>query len=130
MPITSRATPVAAKGTGGSSLGMAGQLCCTTGGEGEVGDSSRIHVEKVKRGSAVKRGKEKRVPTTASSDTKLRIIGRLNLMVSKPFLYIYIYIYIYRVIYNSNGGGYHTRVCRQYFLYSIFYISTFYNKYY
>jgi len=30
-------------------------------------------------------------------------------------------------IYNSNGGGYHTRACRQYFLYSISYISTFYN---
>jgi hypothetical protein len=33
-----------------------------------------------------------------------------------------------RAIYNSNGGGYHTRVCRQYFLYSISYISTFYNN--
>jgi hypothetical protein len=37
-------------------------------------------------------------------------------------LFLYIYIYIYRAIYNSNGGGYHTRVCRQYFLYSISYI--------
>jgi len=70
---------------------MAGQLCCTTGREGEVGGSSRIHVEKVKRGSAAKRGKEKRVPTAASSDTKLRIIGRLNLMVNKSFIYIYIW---------------------------------------
>ena len=34
-----------------------------------------------------------------------------------------------RAIYNSNGGGYHTRVCRQYFLYNIFYISTFYNTF-
>jgi hypothetical protein len=32
-----------------------------------------------------------------------------------------------KAIYNSNGGGYQTKVCRQYFLYSIFYISTFYN---
>jgi len=69
---------------------MAGWLCCTTGGEGEVSDSSRIHIEKVRRGSAIKGGREKRVLTAAGSDTKLRIIGRLNLMVSQPFLYIYV----------------------------------------
>jgi hypothetical protein len=101
------------KSIGGSSLGMVGRLCCTTCGEGEVGGSSRIHVEKIKRGSAAKGGREKRILTAKGSDTKLRIIGRLNLMVSQPFLYIY----IYRAIYNSNGGGYHTRVCLQYFLY-------------
>jgi hypothetical protein len=71
-------------------LGMAGQLCCTTCGEGEVGGSSRIHVEKVKRGPAAKGGREKRVLIAESSDTKLGIIGRLNLMVSQPFLYIYV----------------------------------------
>jgi len=70
------------KGTSGSSLVMAGRLCCTTGGEGEVDSSSRIHVEKVKRGSAAKGGREKRVLTVAGSDIKLRIIGRPNLMVS------------------------------------------------
>jgi len=34
-----------------------------------------------------------------------------------------------RAIYNNNDGGYHTRVCLQYFLYTIyiFYINTFYN---
>jgi hypothetical protein len=79
---------VGRKGTSDNSLGMAGPLCCTTGGEGEVGGSSRIHVEKVKRGSATKGEREKRVLTTADSDTKLRIIGRFNLMVSQPFLYI------------------------------------------
>jgi hypothetical protein len=42
---------------------MAGRLCCTTGGEGEVSDSSRIHVEKVKRGPTAKGGREKRVLT-------------------------------------------------------------------
>jgi len=67
---------------------MAGRLCCTTGGEGEVSDSNKIHIEKVKRGSAAKGGREKRVLTAACSDTKLRIIRRLNLMVSQPFLYI------------------------------------------
>jgi len=67
---------------------MAGRLCCTTGGEGEVGDSNKIHIEKVKRGSTAKGGREKRVLTAAGSDTKLRIIRRLNLMVSQPFLYI------------------------------------------
>jgi hypothetical protein len=77
------------KGTSGSNLGMAGWLCCTTSGEGEVGGNNRIHVEKVKRGSAAKGGREKRVLTAAGPDTKLRIIGRLNLMVSKPF-YIYV----------------------------------------
>jgi hypothetical protein len=34
---------------------------------------------------------------------------------------------MYRAVYNSNDGGYHTRVCLQYFLYSIFYINAFYN---
>jgi len=77
------------KGTSGSSFVRAGRLCCTTCGEGEVGGSSRIHVEKVKRGSAAKGGKKKRVLTAEGSDIKLRIIGRLNLMVSQPFLYIY-----------------------------------------
>jgi len=38
-------------------------------------------------------------------------------MVSQPFLYIYIYMCVCRAIYNSTGGGYHTRVCLQYFLY-------------
>jgi hypothetical protein len=68
---------------------MVGRLCCTTCGEGEVGGGSRIHVEKIKRGPDAKRGREKRVLTAKGSDTKLRIIGRLNLMVSQPFLYIY-----------------------------------------
>jgi hypothetical protein len=67
---------------------MAGWLCYTTSREGEVGNISRIHVEKVKRGSATKGGREKRVLMAAGSNTKLRIIGRLNLMVSQPFLYI------------------------------------------
>ena len=76
------------KDTTDSSLGMAGLLCCTTDGEREVGGSSRIHVEKVKRGPAAKGGREKRVLTVESSDTKLRIIKRLNLIISQPFLYI------------------------------------------
>jgi hypothetical protein len=76
------------KGTNDSSLGRAGRLCCTTSGEGEVGGSSRIHVEKVKRGPTAKGGRKKRVLMAEGSDTKLRIIGRLNLMVSQPFLYI------------------------------------------
>jgi hypothetical protein len=79
---------VGEKDTTGSSLGMAGRLCCTTDGEREVGGSSRIHVEKVKRGPAAKGGREKRVLTVESSDTKLRIIKRLNLIISQPFLYI------------------------------------------
>jgi hypothetical protein len=40
------------------------------------------------------------------SDTKLRIIRKLNLLVSQPFS-----IYMCRAIYNSNGGGYNIRVC-------------------
>jgi hypothetical protein len=76
------------KDTTGSSLGMVGRLCCTTGGEREVGGSSRIHVGKIERKPAAKGGREKRVLKTESSDTKLRIIRRLNLMVSQPFLYI------------------------------------------
>ena len=77
-----------AKAYTGSSLGMAGRLCCTASGEREVGGNSRIHVGKVERGLAAKGGREKRVLTAESFDTKLRIIRRLNLMVSQPFLYI------------------------------------------
>jgi hypothetical protein len=102
------------KDTTGSSLGMAGRLCCTTSGEREVGSNSRIHVGKVERGLAAKGGREKRVLTAESSDTKLRIIRRLNLMVSQPFLYICVGQYTIAM------GGYHTRVCLQYFLYTIF----------
>jgi hypothetical protein len=51
------------KDTTGSSLGMAGRLCCTTGGEREVGGSSRIHVGKIERRSAAKGGREKRFLT-------------------------------------------------------------------
>jgi len=76
------------KDTIGSSLRMAGQLCCTSGGEREVGGSSRIHEGKIERGSTTKGGREKGVLTAKSSDTNLKIIRRLNLMVSQPFLYM------------------------------------------
>jgi hypothetical protein len=65
---------------------MAGRLGCTTGGEREVdGSSSRVHLGEEERRSAA-RGR--RVLTTEGSDTKLRIIKRLNLLVSQPFIYI------------------------------------------
>jgi hypothetical protein len=67
---------------------MAGRPCCTTGGEGEVGGSSRIHVEKAKSRPVAKREKEKRVSTIEGSDTKLRITRRLKLFVNQLFLYI------------------------------------------
>ena len=100
------------KGTSGSSLGRAGLLCCTTCGEGEVGGSSKIHVEKVKRGPAAKGGRRKRILTAENSDTKLRIIGRFNLMVSQPFLYIYVGQYIIVIV----------EVTTQKYIYNIFYI--------
>jgi hypothetical protein len=62
--------------------------CAAPPVEREVGGSSRIHVGKIERKPAAKGGREKRVLKTESSDTKLRIIRRLNLMVSQPFLYI------------------------------------------
>ena len=62
--------------------------CCTTGGKGEVGGSSRIHLEKAESRPTAKGEKEKRVLMAESSGTKLRIIKRLNLLISQPFLYI------------------------------------------
>jgi hypothetical protein len=62
----------------GNSCSMAGQLGYTAdlvGGEG--GDSNRVHRER-----------EERVLIAEGSNTKLRIIRRLNLLVSQPFLYI------------------------------------------
>jgi hypothetical protein len=107
------------KGTSGSSLGMVGRLCCTTCGEGEVGDNNRIHVEKVKRGPAAKGGREKRVLTAESSNTKFRIIGRLNIMVSQPFLYIYVGQYTIVMV----------EVTIQEYVYNISYIQYFIYKY-
>jgi hypothetical protein len=43
-----------------------------------------------------------------NSDTKLRIIRRLNLLVSQPS--IYMCVYVGGAIYNSNGRGFNTRV--------------------
>jgi len=94
-------------------------LCCITCGEGEVGGSSRIHVEKVKRGPTANGEREKRVLTAEDSDTKLRIIGRLNLMVSQPFLYIYIGQYTIVMV----------EVTTQKYIYNIFYIQYFLYKY-
>ena len=53
-------------------------------------------VESIKRGGGgekvgYKEERKRRVLTTEDSDTRLRIIKRLNLLVSQPFLYIYIY---------------------------------------
>jgi len=96
---------------------MAGRLCCTTSGEGEVGGSSRIHVRKTESRSAVKREKEKKVLVAEGSDTKLRITKMFNLLVSQPFLYIYIYIYIYKI----------EMITTQEYNYNIFYIVIFYN---
>jgi len=110
---------VGKKGHQRQQLGMASWLCCTTCGEGEVGGGSRIHVEKVKRGSAAKGGREKRVLTAENSDTKLRIIGRLNLMVSQPFLYIYVGQYTIVMV----------EVTTQEYVYNISYIQYFLYKY-
>jgi len=52
------------------------------------------------------------------SDTKLRIIRRLNVLVNQSFLYIY----VCKTIYNRNGGGYNIE-----YAYNIFYIGAFYN---
>jgi hypothetical protein len=105
-----------ASGTG-SRLGMAGWLCCTTGGEREVGGSCRIHGGKRERGPAAKGRREKGVLTAEGSDTKLRIIRRFNLMVSQPFLYIYVGQYKIVMV----------EVTTQEYVYNISYISTFYN---
>jgi hypothetical protein len=55
---------------------------------GVGGSRSRVHLGEEERMSAARRKKRRRVLTTESFDIKLRIIGRLNLMVSQPFLYI------------------------------------------
>jgi hypothetical protein len=107
------------KSTDGSSLGMVGRLCCTTCREGKVDGSNRIHVEKIKRGPTAKGGREKRVLTAEGSDTKLRIIGRLNLMVSQPFLYIYVGQYTIVMV----------EVTTQEYIYNISYIQYFLYKY-
>jgi hypothetical protein len=70
------------EGTSGSSFRGA----ILVGGVG--GSHSRVHLGEEERMPAARRKKRMRVLMTESSDTKLRIIGRLNLMVSQPFLYI------------------------------------------
>ena len=55
---------------------------------------------------------------TEGSDTKLRIIRRLDLLVSQPSLYIYVGQYTIVMV----------EVTTQEYDYNIFYIGTFYNK--
>jgi len=68
---------------------MAGRLGWTAdlvGGEG--GSSSRVHLGEGERRPATCGERERRVLIAKDSDTKLTIIGWLNLLVSQPFLYI------------------------------------------
>jgi hypothetical protein len=58
----------------------------------EGGSSSRVHLGEEERRPAAGGERGRRVLRAEGSDTKLRIIRRLNLMVSQPFLYIYIYV--------------------------------------
>ena len=79
------------EGTSGSSFRGAGWLGCTAVLVRGVGGSrGRVHLGEGERMSAARRKKRRRVLTAESSDTKLRIIGRLDLLVSQPFLYIYV----------------------------------------
>jgi len=71
-------------GEGTSSSSFRGAIL--VGGVG--GSHSKVHLGEEERMPAARRKKRMRVLMTESSDTKLRIIGRLNLMVSQPFLYI------------------------------------------
>jgi hypothetical protein len=75
--------------------------------------------EKRERGSAAKGGREKGVLMAEGSDTKLRIIRRLNLMVSQPFLYIYVGQYTIVMV----------EVTTQEYVYNISYIQYFLYKY-
>jgi hypothetical protein len=43
---------------------MVGQLCYTTGGDGKVGDNSRIHLRKAEKRLDANGKREKRVQTT------------------------------------------------------------------
>jgi len=77
------------EGTNGSSFRGAGWLGCTAVLVGGVGGSrSRVHLGERERMSAARRKKRRRVLMAESSDSKLRIIGRLDLLVSQTFLYI------------------------------------------
>jgi hypothetical protein len=55
---------------------------------GVGGSSNRVHLGEGERRPAARREMRRRVLTTEDSNTKLRIIERLNLLVSQPFLYI------------------------------------------
>jgi len=55
---------------------------------GEGGISSRVHLGEGEWRPAVGGERERRVLTVEGYDIKLIIIGRLDLLVSQPFLYI------------------------------------------
>ena len=65
-------------------------LGCTAGLVGGEGDdsSSRFHLGEGER-RPFAGGRERRVLMAKGSETKLRTIGRLDLLVNQPFLYIY-----------------------------------------
>jgi hypothetical protein len=68
---------------------VAGWLGCTAVLVGGVGSSSsRVHLGEGEKRPTTRRERTRRVLMTEGSDTKLRIIGRLNQLVSQHFLYI------------------------------------------
>jgi len=78
------------------------------GGEGS--NNSKVHLgEREMRPAA--RGEGEKSSKAEDSDTKLRIIRRLNLLVSQPSICVCVYVWGGQyAIYNSNGRGFNTRV--------------------
>jgi len=114
--------------TSGSSFWVAGWLGCTAILVGGVGcsSSSRVHLGEGEMRPTTRRERRRRVLMTEGSDTKLRIIGRLNQLVSQHFLYmcVCVCVCVCSAIYNSNG-----EVTTQEYDYNISYIVYFIYRY-
>ena len=76
------------EGTSGSIFWVAGWAAPPFWWGGVGGSSNRVHLGEGERRPTARREMRRRVLTTEDSNTKLRIIERLNLLVSQPFLYI------------------------------------------
>ena len=84
--------------------------------------------ERERRQAARERGRG--VLTAEDSDTKLRIIRRLNLLVSQYFLYIYIYVCVCVCVCVGQYTIVMIRITTYEYAYNISYIGIFYNNCY
>jgi len=97
---------------------VAGRLGCTASlVGGESASNSRVHLGERERRSVAGGERGRRVLTKNGSGTKLRIIGRFDLLISQSFLNICVAQYIIVMVEVTTQEYDYNIFCIQYFLY-------------